>query len=828
MSITNFATSESSFEDIFHNGSEVESDTEMEERDPIVETQRLDLKGPEIEQIAPKPIQTATPFLVPKLEGNERRRPLALVELPIDVLREIVQEVTHTNDLTNLCLTCRCLRSLATPQIYSRFDIVWPDAASSGDRVGVDALTHGLATLTNVTRRGNDHARWVKKFSLGNGPVDWVSEYNINKEGGKMLGTLVNLALSRMESLETFSWDMPTGILRDVFMSLHDLNGTLKNLHVRFHDNRETTPPSSQDPSRRVESPTFRGFKDLRSLGVLDIDERQYLEEMSYAIEESADKLKELKVGIAEHMSALQRWVRDWDDLDSTTPDPGYQDGAIGGILGILFSRIVDLDEERRKCKTNRHQALNTVVTPAVASAVSTAEAVVMTSAAPAAVYVAPLTPGTGVGDDVDLTSPSETVGSTGGIYTPASSTDEVSTGNPVVEGPQPLNKPQPEPPVTVQTNGVKPKMRSPVKLKLETLALEHVPITVSVLVNTKAIDWTCLSNLTILNCFNHERLWKALRRKFSPFSISDLNPSLQSAGGGHSNGGILHSSFHSHRSKATHQSSVGPDDYKIRLKKLHTDFVSPALIAFIRDALPPNSLEILFLQETSSSNTVTMDNIYKGAIRRHKGSLKKLLVNSKNLGEDDSFRKWVFKREHIAFISSGKVPNLREFGLALEYKDWHYFLTRLPYMQHIRSLYITHIRDTPHLTGFAPRELANQILNTVILRPEIELCYVGIATKCFEILEGSRDESDQQEVDAPVSSIAPISGADQDSDEEEDSELEEDGDEDDDMVDDGGEYSESDGGFAEEENRKTGIRLREILFYDDKIELFRARTGSL
>ncbi|KAF8541526.1 hypothetical protein BDD12DRAFT_731834 [Trichophaea hybrida] len=788
--------------------------------------------------LTPKQRGSATPLPLPTLEGNERKRPLALIELPVDVLKDIVQHVTHTNDLTNLCLTCRCLRELAIPQIYSRFDIVWPDAATTGDRVGVDALTHGLSTLTNVTRRGNDHARWVKKFSLGNGPAEWVNEYNINKEGGKMLGTLVNLAITRMESLESFSWDMPTGILRDVFMSLHDLNGTLKNLHVRFHDNRETTPPTSQDPSRRVETPTFKGLAGLRTLSVLDIDEPQYLSEMSYAVENSVEKLKELRVGIAVHMGTTHRWIKEWDQLEPASTDGTYN-GVGGGVLGMLFSRIVTPPGRRLAWGNGRSSVdTNTTGLGIGDAAVQTAIAVTVASEEPPDASTSPddddSTTITTIDASVQPLAPGTTDAPPAGVDDGTSSLDGSFVE---VTPPTPPTLLTPTVPQQPEITTEKPTAKSyepeesliAKQLKLETLSLERVPLSVSVLVNTKAIDWTCLSNLTIINCFNHDRLWKALRRKFSPYPTPTLSSSL------HSNGvnlkhGHIHTPISSHRVRGIHQSLAGSLDYKIRLKKLHTDCVTSQLITFIRDTLPPNSLEILFLQETSNDSTVTMESIYKGAIRRHKGSLKKLLVNSKSHEDTDGMYKWTFKKEHLAFLSSGKMPNLRELGMALEYKEWHYFLTRLPHMQQLRSLYITHIRDTPHLSGFAPRELANQILNTVILRPEVELCYVGILTKCFEILEGPSDDPDlpEPETQAPIAGGA-SAAVEQDSEDEEESEPEdEDEDEDDLDDDDAADDSESDGGFAEEEKLKTGIRLREILFYDDKVEVFRARNASL
>ena len=59
-----------------------------------------------------------------------------------------------------------------------------------------------------------------------------------------------------------------------------------------------------------------------------------------------------------------------------------------------------------------------------------------------------------------------------------------------------------------------------------------------------------------------------------------------------------------------------------------------------------------------------------------------------------------------------------------------------MPFIPHIRSLYIPFIADHAHGNNIDPRELAYQILDIVHLRPEIELCYMGLTHKCFEILE--------------------------------------------------------------------------------------------
>lgn len=300
----------------------------------------------------------------PKGKEKARESPLRLLDLPVDILKEIIHQLPHTNDLTSLALCHSALHRLAIPCIYSRFDIVWPDESTHTEpRSGVDALTYGLATLVMgddcfphqnrlhqqrsspparsapttpypMTRRrfGNYYAQFTKKFSLGNGPAAWVQEYMITKEGGKMLGTLVALAVARMINLETFVWDMPTGVLRDVWLALASqadrTDGEecrLNRLWIRWHDNTidapvpppappmilnnvavppppntthasglgavqapvvapqtfQATPISAID---RVEHPTFSVIPALKSLSVLDIDELPYLDEMSILI----------------------------------------------------------------------------------------------------------------------------------------------------------------------------------------------------------------------------------------------------------------------------------------------------------------------------------------------------------------------------------------------------------------------------------------------------------------------------------------------------------------------------------------------------------------
>jgi len=235
-----------------------------------------------------------------------------------------------------------------------------------------------------------------------------------------------------------------------------------------------------------------------------------------------------------------------------------------------------------------------------------------------------------------------------------------------------------------------------------------------------------------------------------------------------------------------------------------------------------------LFLQEGRPyRSSVSVESIYKGAIRRHRGSLRKLLIDSEDRNDDgqpvanNHWRRWILNREVLTFITSGKMPKLRELGMSMEYKDWHFFLRRLPLTPHLRSLYIPYVADHVHGSGQDSKELALQVLDIVFLQPQVELCYLGIQTKCFEILELQGNESYQP----PHESGHSISALNTDSEVESD-----DGDSHGQNHMDDSEPEYSDDESSDESDRKIGkhFKLREILFYDDKISIFKARHGRI
>tara|TARA_R110002003_G_scaffold28_15_gene1637 strand:- start:13501 stop:15330 length:1830 start_codon:yes stop_codon:yes gene_type:complete len=573
-------------------------------------------------------------------------------------------------------------------------------------------------------RFGNYYGQFTKKFSLGNGPPAWVREYMITKEGGKMLGTLVALAIARMVNLETFVWDMPTGVLRDVWLALsslaHRSDGEecrLERLWIRWHDNTIDSPmpppappmilnnvgvppppntthpsgvgtvqppvivpqpylPNSASALDRVEHPTFSVIPALKSLSVLDIDELPYLDEMSILIARSHRKLRELRVGIAPH--AQQRdWVTVWegnglqqvDYSASSTAASSIGEKRLGGVLGILVGRIHNM----------RHSEDSLTPTPSASGLTERPVEPTPTKTA--------------------LSTPLPSIASLS-MQDRESEHDVDHFGNPMgeaivpegvsllvesqpVEGEQVTLAPLADPPRTPSKpsgsptghivpvgSGDTPQAASEERLngrlKLEVLELERVPLSVSVL--RRAFDWSILSTLTLLHCSNHEQLWKVLRRQYTPRSAYPGSPSA---------------------SKAYKASYTLRNEYQLNLKRIHTNTVSPSLISFLKETLAPNSLEVLFLQEGRSySSTVTVDAIYRGPMRRHRSSLKKLMIDSGEKGPDghtttsSRWRRWMLNREILTFITSGRMNNLRELAVSIDYKDWVNFCHSLILME--------------------------------------------------------------------------------------------------------------------------------------------------
>lgn len=611
----------------------------------------------------------------------------------------------------------------------------------------MDALTYGLSTLVMAeeifrgnssqsaenkvkARRGNYYAQFTRKFSLGNGPPEWVQDYLISKEGGKMLGTLVALAIARMRNLESFVWDMPTGILSAVWDALSSLADgdnepecRLDRVAVRWHNNfleprdvpigfayqRGGAPPSLS-ALQHVEHPSFSILPSLKSLSVLDIDEVQYLDEMSVLIKRSFRKLRELRVGIAAH-AKHREFVTVWDgedvnQLDTSCPEMSCMtigEKRLGGVLGVLTGMIFDLrsviQKTARPDRTDGKISVQASTPYASGSADGVADMLnssnddaVPNAAEPHHTTSQPVSTDTG-GHPGSETANASHIQDVPKTCLQNSSDADSSSANARLSNAL-LDRTKIDSDGIFEAN-LCPKvddhtLDSPARLTLEILELEQVPLSIPVLQN--AIDCEVLTNLTLLRCPNHEHFWKSLRRNYAPKALSMKHGCVPTT---------------CSTKDPLHQHLCPTKEFKLNLKNIHTDTVSTSLISFIRDTLRPNSLEsIFFLHAPSYSSNVSLDSIHSSVLRRHRTSLRKVLIDSgergaESLSEANSYwRQWMFTRDMVKFLV--KMPSLREFGAALDYRDW-VSLNRLLFGHKMTSFSISFFEICPICRNCGP-----------------------------------------------------------------------------------------------------------------------------
>ncbi|KAK1777348.1 F-box domain-containing protein-containing protein [Copromyces sp. CBS 386.78] len=786
----------------------------------------------------------------------EPSRPLTLLDLPHDILELILKEITNNSDLTSLARTHSVMFDLAIPAIYSSFDIAWPDSINpSSNTPPVDALTSGLSTLCRNTNfsfaaittgkpgrparfGGTNHAEHVKTFSIENGPRECLADYFVTK----------------MTNLESFTWDMPTGLLSDTFMALASLSrcpnarpSKLKSVWIRWHDTSGQSyhpwisnhspiplltvqagsvmtpigcrPPDhaiyngSKSPSKYSQSsyeyPTFSILPPLQSLTVLNIEEPAYLDEMATLIERSQATLEELRVGLSS-MAYRRDFFMAWDgstlkQVDHNARWPGectIGERRLGGVLGVLVGKIYDV--RRRSSEMKKHGTrMSGLRTQVPHSATDSSAQQALGSEFPNH-------------QAFEAVSPSAS---------PSASENARSTK------------------LDQEVTGLRDG-----KLKLRVLELERMAL--------YAFDWSVLKSLTILHCLHQETVWVLLRRQFRPEPIS---PDVESSLG---------------------TSSASPSGlrYKLSLKKIHTDLTTPALIEFIKETLAPDSLETLYLQDTRLNGPpppVTLPKIFQ-AIKVHRSSLRALLPDSSgptSRFDRPRWREWSLTPKTVHYITSGRMVNLRQLSVSLYFSAWHQFLQGLPKTPQLHAIDIPHIAEYVHSRP-RPDEVSLYIADILTLRPEVRLRYAGICNTCVEFWEHRRGDTDQRssvlEVDSPAAPSESlgdngVNGGfgnnnwgfgndidDEGDDESESSTSEEDGDEHedeesditDDIVHEGfhmdedddhlvhgassdSEDSDEDDGFCEPEGQVV-IRIREIPFPEDKVEIFRARHMKL
>ncbi|KAI0396100.1 hypothetical protein F5Y17DRAFT_154582 [Xylariaceae sp. FL0594] len=747
--------------------------------------------------------------------------PLTLVDLPIDVLRLIIDQVTEGNDLIALARTHSKLFELAMSSLYSYFNIYWSAVAPGNqDLVYVDALSHGLATLARpgrfalsvmTSRRippgqpqglarylaDHNYASYVRKFQINNAPPEITSEYLTTKESGVMMGTLAAMAVGRMVNLEEFAWDMGSGILPEVFIALARLGETerpkLQQAWIRMHSkSNPSTSRSSASSSPALDASIFQPQPAEGS------------------------PIPKLSTAIGNHVPA---------DAKTAAPEPkGYADVTftyptfsvmppLKRLAALNIDDLAYLDELSILIERSAPQLVELRIGLSEAAA---REDYALPWDGPdlqqvdheanwpgenrISNYRLGGVLGVLVGRVYDIRSNMEGEDTDAAAATGASGeptkTDETS---------QPDKAGSSETPDTTLE-----RKRLDGKLKLEKLALEKVGISPGVML--RALDWTNLTSLTILDCAFHRDLWRTLKKHFQPISPAHDYDSPRGAS----------------------------PKYRLALKHLHVEPASLAFINFVKETIAPNTIETLFLQHRQGKGKplVPVHQLFNGLIKGHRASIQRLLIQAiPDRHYNHCQKKWAVKRENLAYILSGNLRNLTELGMIVRRKDWRRLRWQLPRLTKLQCLYVPYIVDA-HFTGSGgERELALLVADTVTLRREMQLTCVGIVEKCYEIYEGNpgEEEDDIVQVDNSTATTESDSSGDEaaggsqafmlsavDIDEETLDELV------DDLVD-GGQLQ---AGFQKESatwlKRSHPLLLREISYRDRKSAMFRARNARL
>lgn len=582
-----------------------------------------------------------------------------------------------------------------------------------------------------------------------------------------------------------------------------------------------------------VEEPNFSAISAIRSLNVLAIDEVAYLHELSVLIKRSLSTLRELRIGMASQL-CTSGWPRGDSRLSHVQR---------GGPIALLMSKVCDTSVPQPCLRQDdvcmKHGTANAPAETHSQSAdpIPSSPLSNMTSRLDnASIDPALMRDGEG-SHDVELSEPFES-----SMGAPGDGASCLGGNSNDVDNQKSFMPPEPEHHEANDGSGSLDNLNELGKLNIEVLEFEKMTINVPVL--QKGVDWSFVTSLTLLQCGDTEALWKALRKTYAPLAtvrkstiLSIPTQSIDKRG----------SQPRLRRMPSSDIAPTAPIEYRLKLKRLHTDTVSSALISFLKETLAPNSLEWMFLQDSGDfASPVTVDSIYKGPLKRHRASLTKLLIDS-SIGPENSrprnvaSKKWILNRDILTFITSGKMQKLRELSFVTEYKDWHLFLQRIPRITELRSLHVPFIADHPYERSLNVKELAMGIVDVLMLRQEIPLCYLAISNKCYEIVEtkakrkrssndpdlltNAADDSSEDDEDH-------IDGQDNDADDDEDDEEEPstapDASPAADELDD--EADESLSSADEEEGSQAPIRLklREILFYDDKISIFKARHARL
>ncbi|KFY18367.1 hypothetical protein V493_08680 [Pseudogymnoascus sp. VKM F-4281 (FW-2241)] len=321
----------------------------------------------------------ADPIPAPEAGTAEQTpRSLTFFDLPSETQNGIFEQCTAP-DLISLSLVSKHFRDLAAAQIYRNFHIIFPDDDDGNYESDLDGLAAGLDTFATSEY---DYARYLKGIvleSLSGGAKGERAhrQYTNDLSCGKFMNTLFLLTLRKAKALETFKWDVRVELSRPVYKALHGIPA-LQHLYLRMHSGpslyqnpptlqalkcfpddtvevakkyaKAIGPRSKAEPPMKMTNaeakailaprakdlktdhgpPTLSGFKNLKTLSILDMDSLEYIKEIKTCIHNSSSTLSKLQLSFSE---ALARKARKPPPADDTGDESDQEMDEFGNMI---------------------------------------------------------------------------------------------------------------------------------------------------------------------------------------------------------------------------------------------------------------------------------------------------------------------------------------------------------------------------------------------------------------------------------------------------------------------------------------------------------------
>ncbi|KAH8698775.1 hypothetical protein BGW36DRAFT_150391 [Talaromyces proteolyticus] len=296
------------------------------------------------------------------------------VKLPIEILRNVIF-YADPKQMKNLALVSREFHDIVCALLYRHIHHTFAEGDAENGHMPVEVLAAILETLA-----GGDHnyAAYVKSFSIAAGSdscADKIAhELKYDCSSGKLLNALVQAALKKASTLESFKWDIRVELGQSILTALSQKT-TLQHLHLRLQPGpslhsrsivdtfQSTTPshspvPNVHPPSEYIPPPNnifghpnptapyvvnhntqlhknarlgrklgtgkltdapknISRFSHLRSLAILDIDSYEYISEVAECVANSVPGLRSLKLSFSEKLALKSRNKPGGDNYDA-------------------------------------------------------------------------------------------------------------------------------------------------------------------------------------------------------------------------------------------------------------------------------------------------------------------------------------------------------------------------------------------------------------------------------------------------------------------------------------------------------------------------------